>query len=91
MTTFAIRAELASMNIRVAIGATGTCILEDKRGVALGAARALVHSPQRIAGVVVIELGDGANRLPTRVRVTVLTRNGERTVGAGHFGTRTCV
>jgi hypothetical protein len=76
MATFAIRAELAAMDIRMTIGAMSTYILENKRGVALGAAYILVHSPQRIAGVVVIELGDGADRLPTRVRVTVLTRDG---------------
>ena len=88
MATFAISAELATMDVGVAIGAMGTYILEDESRVALGAAYVLVHSPQWIAGVVVIELGDGADRLPTRKRVTVLTRDGEGPVGTGHFGAR---
>src|SRR5258708_167323 len=88
MATFAIPPELAAMDIGVAIGTMSTYILEDERRVALGAAYVLVHSPQRIAGTVVIELGDGAGRLPARVRVTVLTRNGQGAVGAGYFGAR---
>lgn len=88
VATFTIRAELAAMDIGMAIGAMGTYILENERGVALDAAYVLVHSPQRIAGVVVIELGDGADRLPTRVRVTILTRDGEGSVGTGHLGAR---
>ena len=88
MATFAIPPELAAMDIGVAIGTMSTYILEDQRRVALGAAYVLVHSPQRIAGTVVIELGDGAGRLPARVRVTVLTRNGEGAMGTGYFGPR---
>ena len=88
MAAFAIRAELAAMYISMAIGAMGAYILENQRGVALRAANVLVHTPQRIAGVVVIELGDGADRLPTRERVTVLTRNGEGSVRAGDLGAR---
>jgi hypothetical protein len=65
MATFAIRAELAAMDIGMAIGAMRTYILKNERGVALGAAYVFVHAPQRIPGVVVIELGDGADRLPT--------------------------
>ena len=88
MATITIGAELATMHVGVAIGAMRTYILEHEGRVALRAPHVLVHSPQRIAGVVVIELGEGADRLPTRVRVTVLTRDGEGSVGTCHFGAR---
>jgi hypothetical protein len=48
----------------VAGRALGSDIREDQFGVALRTAQARVHAPQRIPGAVVIELGQGANRLP---------------------------
>jgi hypothetical protein len=57
MAAGAIGAELAAMDIGVAIGALGTDVLEHQVGVALNAIHFLVHAPQRIPGQIVVEFG----------------------------------
>lgn len=75
MTALAVRAKLPAMYVRVAIGAVGAYVLEFQVGVAFGAGHLLVHSPERVAGLIVIEFGIGADRLPARVSVAALARS----------------
>jgi hypothetical protein len=44
MALFAVGSELAAMNVRVAIGATGADVAEDQAGMALRAANVLVKT-----------------------------------------------
>jgi len=60
----AVGAELAAMDVGVAVGALRAHILENHARMALTAAHALVHAPERIAGEIVIEIGLGADGLP---------------------------
>ena len=39
-----------------------------------------MHAAQRIAGLIMVELGNGANRFPSTRGVAVLTRDGEGAV-----------
>lgn len=48
----------------------------------------LVHASQRIACLIVIELGVGTNGLPTRVSVTLLACDGDRPVRICDLGPR---
>jgi len=64
MATGAIGAELAAMDIGVAIGALGTDVLEDQIRVALNASHFLVHAAEGISGQIVVELGIGSYGLP---------------------------
>lgn len=62
---FTVRAHLAAMNVRVAIGAVGPHVCEDWLGVALGTGNPLVLAAQRILGCVVIEFRNRSNGLPS--------------------------
>lgn len=73
VTTLAVGSELAPMDIRVAIRAFCSDIREDEFGMTLDARNVLVHAAQRVAGFVVIEFRNSADRLPSRLRVAVLT------------------
>ncbi len=64
MAILAIRPELPSVNIRVAIGAVHSYFFEFKVGVTLGTGHLGVHPTQGIASLVVIELRHAANRFP---------------------------
>jgi hypothetical protein len=77
----AFGAKLAAMDIGVAVGTASAGVGEDEIGVALAAGHLGVHSAQRVACLIVIELGDVSNRLPARVGVTVLARDGDGAVG----------
>ncbi len=61
----ALRSHLPAMDVGVTIGASMTDVLENRLGMALRAGHALVHPAQRIPGLVVIELGNVADRLPS--------------------------
>lgn len=74
VAALAFGAELAAVNIGVAIRAGLADILEHEAGVTLRAGNLRVHPPQRISSAVVVELRDRPNRLPACVRVAVLTR-----------------
>ena len=88
VAALAVSPKLAAMNVCMTLGALGAYLLEHHVCMALCAGNLRVHAPQRVGSLVVIELGEGANRLPTRVCVTVLTRDGEGPVGTCHFGAR---
>lgn len=70
-----ICAQLALMNIGMAVLAARAHIAENRFDVALRTSHILVHTAQRIACLVVIELGNGADRLPSLCSVAVLTGN----------------
>src|SRR5580704_402801 len=77
---FAVCSHLALVNIGVAVGALRSDIGEDRLDVTLRTSHAFVHAAQRILGGVVIEFGDGADRLPAAKRVTVLAGNAQASV-----------
>ncbi len=72
---FAIRAELALVNIGMAILASLPDVRKHGLHVTLRTRHGLVHAAQRIFRLIVIEFGDGANRLPCAGGMTVLARN----------------
>jgi hypothetical protein len=72
VTVLAIRAHLTAVDVGVAVGAVRSHIREHHFGVALRAADAFVKAAQWILGLVVIKLGNGADRLPSHRRMTVL-------------------
>lgn len=88
VAVLAIGAKLAAVEVGVAVRAMRAYVMEYERRVAPGAADVFVHAAQGVTGVVVIELGDGADGLPTGVGVAVLAGNGEGAVRIGYFGTR---
>jgi len=83
MAAFAVCTELAAMDVSVAVGTVCTHVLEHQAGVASGASNFLVHAAERVAGLVVIELGVRANWFPCGVRVAILTGRGDRSVRIG--------
>ncbi|MBV8052539.1 MAG: hypothetical protein JOZ80_15220 [Acidobacteriaceae bacterium] len=82
VTLLAIRAQLAAMNIGVAILAALPNVAENGFHVTLGTGNRLMHAKQRISGLIVVEFGHCANGLPCVRSVTVLTGNVEVTVWA---------
>jgi len=72
MALFTIRPQLAFVNVSMAILAALSYIRENQFHVALRAGDRLVHAAQRIAGVIVIEFRNGANRPPRIGRVAIL-------------------
>jgi hypothetical protein len=65
VTRFAIRAELAAVNVRMAVRTLLSHIRKNQFYVALGALDFFVHTAQRVNCLVVVEFGNTANRLPT--------------------------
>ena len=86
VAAFTVGAELTAMNIRVAIRAMSTYVFEDQVRVALSTGHLLVHSAQRIAGMVMIEFRIRTNRFPTSVGVAFLAWDGDGPVGIRHLG-----
>jgi hypothetical protein len=68
----ALRAELAAVDIRVAISALGAHVGKHEARVAQAAFHFFVEAAQRKAGFVVVEFRDIANRPPARESVAVL-------------------
>jgi len=89
VAAFTVGSELAAVNVGMAVCAMRAGILEDKACVALRTADFLVHAPQWITSLVVIELRICPDRLPTCVCVAVLARGGYRAMRVGHFRLRT--
>lgn len=87
MALFAIGAELAFVNVGMAVGAFLADVGEDWLQVALGARHALVHATQRVARLRVVKLRDVADRFPSTLCMTILTRNVQRTVRASRVAT----
>src|SRR5215471_10635110 len=77
---FAICAQLATVNISVAILAALADVGENHLHVTLGAGDRGVHAAKRVASLIVIKFGDRADRLPCARGVTVLARYGETPV-----------
>ena len=69
----AVCAELALMNVGVAILAALANVSEDGLDVALRAGYGLMHSPQGITRLIVVKFGDSADRLPSAGCVAILT------------------
>jgi len=86
VTAFAVGAELAAMDVGVAVCAAGADIFECEAHVAFGARQLGVHAAQRVTGLIMIELGIRTNRFPTGVGVTLLAGNRDGTVRIGDFG-----
>jgi hypothetical protein len=78
----ASRSHLAPVNVGVAVSAFVADVGEDHLGVAGSAGDACVHAAQRIASLLVIELGHGTDRLPAIDSVAVLARHIEVAVRA---------
>ena len=72
----AVGAHLAAVNVGVAIGAVLSDVPKNWLQVALRTLHFFVHTAQRISRSVVIELRNGADRLPPSGGVTVFTRDG---------------
>ena|SRR5579863_5346888 len=85
MATFAVCAELPAMNVRMAIGTVAADLFEDQADMALGARNLGVHPAQRIARLIVVELGIRADRIPTRIGVALLAGNRERPMRISDF------
>ena len=75
VTLLAACAKLTAMNVCVAIGAARTDIRKHRLCVALGTRNFLMHSPQRILGLVMFEFGKRAYGLPAGGCMAILTRN----------------
>lgn len=71
----AIRAQLATVNVGVAILALVTDVSEHHLYVTLRASDGGVHAAKRVLGLIVIEFGNGADRFPRAGRVTILARD----------------
>ena len=67
--------ELPLVNISMAIGALAGHIAEHQLGVARHARHFFVHASQRIFRLIVIKLGNAADRFPSTEGVAVLARN----------------
>jgi hypothetical protein len=76
----AIRAQLALVDIRVAVLAFVAHVVEHHLYVASCAGYTDVHPAQRIRGLIMIELRNGPDGLPTLCRVAILAREVETTV-----------
>ena len=86
VTLLAIRAQLMLVDVGVAVLAACPHVAEHGFHVALRTSHIPVHTAQRIAGLVVIEFRNRADRLPTLRCMTVLTGDVQiavRTVGSG--------
>lgn len=80
VTLFAIGAQLTAVNVGVAILASMTNVGENHFDVTLGARDRGVQATQRILGLIVIELGNRADRPPRACRMAVLTRDSQTAV-----------
>jgi len=87
---FAIGAELAAMNVRMAVGAAGTYIFEHQAQVALSAPYIRVHSAQGILRLVVVEFRKAANRLPAGKGMAVLAGSSQPPMRTPHRCMRSC-
>ena len=75
MALLAIRAQRALVDVGVAVLALCGDICEYRLHVAVGAGHIDVHAAERVLRLIVIEFGNGADRLPPLRRVAVLAGN----------------
>ena len=78
---FAVRAQLALVNVGVTILAALTDIRENHFHVTRGASHGSVHATQRIARLIMIEFRNSADWLPATRGVAVLAGNSQVSVG----------
>jgi hypothetical protein len=76
----AVRAHFPLVDVGVAVLAIRGDVAEDRLDMALHTRHFFVHAAKRVLSLIVIEFRHGTDRTPARGRVTVFTRNGERTV-----------
>ena len=69
----AVGAELALMNVGMAVLAALSDVGENHFDVTLRAGHRSVHAAQRVTSLIVVEFGNSANRLPPAGGVAVLT------------------
>lgn len=75
VTVLTFRSKLPAMDVRMAIRAACADAGKNEIRVTELAGHFFVHAAQRVVRPVVVELWDATDRLPTRIGVTVLTRN----------------
>jgi len=78
VTRLAIRPKLPAVNISMAICAFLPYVSEHQFDMAPRARNLFMHSAQRITRLVVFKFRNAADRLPTKGRVAVFARNGQR-------------
>lgn len=78
MTLFAIASELTAVNIRVAVRADLGSVGKSEPDVTLAAIQRHMQSPERVSGLIVIELRGGADGIPARRRMTICTGDPQR-------------
>lgn len=86
---FAIRAQLPLVNVGMAILASRTHVRKYLLHVTLRAGHRLVHASQRIPGLIMIELWNGADRPPAICGVAVLASKIQ--VAVRTMRSRTCL
>jgi hypothetical protein len=74
MALLTVGSKLALVDVGVAVLAALSYVGENGPDMAFGAWDGYVHAPQRIFGLVMIELWDRADRFPRIGRVAVLAR-----------------
>ena len=74
MALLAVRAKLSAVNVGMAVLAPLSYIGEHRLDVALRASHGLMHTAQRISGLIMVEFRNGTDRTPGRCRVAVLAR-----------------
>ena len=82
MALRAVGTEFPLVNVRVAIRAVLAHIREDRLHMAFRAFHLFVHATERIAGFIVVEFGDCADRPPRRSRMAVLAGDRQRPMRA---------
>jgi len=83
-----VSAELALVDVGMAIGALGADVFEDHAGVTLGAWHFLMHAAQRVSGQIMIEIRIGPDGLPACGGVTIRAGDRNRTMRIGDLGSR---
>lgn len=86
MTTLTVSAELAPMDIGVAVCTVCTYLFEYKAGVATYARNLLVHPAKGIAGLIMVEFRIRADWRPTRVGMAILTGDRDGAMRVGDLG-----
>ena len=66
VAAFAVCTHLAAVDVGMTIRAVGTCVRKDRLGMTLGTGNTFVQAAQWIFGLIVIELGNGTDGLPSR-------------------------
>ncbi len=84
-------AHLTAVDIGVTLGALRTDIRKNRLDMALGTHHALVHAAQGKLGLIVIKLGNAANRLPPERGVAVGARQVQRSVWATGLRVHLCL